>query len=199
MGTVSTVTISAVDFSVYALTANANTDATNYFVGSLSSSATAWAAASTDNQNKALVQATRWLDAAVNWSGTKTSDSQPLDWPRDGAACGDTAVTDGTTPDAIAHATFEVAGLLLQDADADASSGEGSNIKRAKAGSAEVEFFSSTLGESEDTAFPPLIHRIIKCYLDGSSYNIEGGNSYGTTDTTDFCEDDFRRSQGFGY
>lgn len=199
MAVVSTVTISTIDFDVYALTADPNQDATDYFVGSLSSSATAWAAATTDNQNKALVQATRWLDSAANWSGTKTSDSQPLEWPRDGAACGDTAVTDGTTPDAIAYATFEVAGLLLQDADADASAGEGSNVKRAKAGSAEVEFFSSTVGEAGDTAFPPLVHRLIKCYLDGSSINIEGGVSYGTDDSSAFGCDDFRRAQGFDY
>lgn len=199
MGTVSTVTISTVDFDVYALTADPNQDATDYFLGSLSGSATAWAAASTDNQNKALVQATRWLDRSATFSGDKTSSSQPLEWPRDNAFCGDSSVTDGTTPDAIAYATFEIAGLLLQDADADASAGEGSNVKRAKAGSAEVEFFSSTVGEAGDTAFPPLVHRIIKCYLDGSTYNIEGGVSYGTSSDSAFDDDDFRRSEGFDY
>ena len=199
MGTVSTVTISTVDFDVYALTADPNLDATNYFLGSLSSSATAWAAATTDNQNKALVQATRWIDSALTFSGTRTSAAQPLEWPRDGASCGDSAVTDGTTPDAIAYTAFELAGLILQDADADASAGEGSNVKRAKAGSAEVEFFSSTLGEDTDTPLPALPYRLIKCYLDGSSYSIEGGIASGTDDDSAFCDDDFRRSQGFDY
>ena len=78
MGTVATVTIATIDFDVYALTADPNLDATNYFIGSLSSSATAWAAATTDNQNKALVQATRWIASARSSRGAGGKGRTPV-------------------------------------------------------------------------------------------------------------------------
>ena len=45
--------------------------------------ATPWTAATLANKEKALVMATRVIDAAYQFHGCKTSDEQALQWPRD--------------------------------------------------------------------------------------------------------------------
>ena len=42
-----------------------------------------WTAASTDTQNRSLIQATRIIDASYEWQGERASSTQALDWPRD--------------------------------------------------------------------------------------------------------------------
>lgn len=195
MAIVTTVTIATVTYSVYGLTADPVGDADDYLNAKIG--ATAWAAASVDDRARALVSATRWLDRVSNFSGTKTVSTQPLEWPRDGATCGSTAITDGTIPDDIALAEFELALALTNDAAAQDASGQGSNVKRAKAGSAEVEFFSSTIGTSADTKLPTVAHDLIKCLLDGSGSAFGGGFASGADCSSSFDDTDFGRSGGY--
>jgi hypothetical protein len=196
MGTVTTVTISAINYSVYALVSDPVTEATNYFNGQLSPSATAWAAATADNRARALVTAARWLDRAVAWSGTKTSASQPLAWPRDNATCNGTNLGTNIVPDSIVYAQFELAGLILVDPTIAVGPGTGSNIKRVKAGSAEVEFFTGTLGTSSDTRLPLVAHDLVKC-LYGSSGGSGGSFVTGTCEESAFEEDAEELNQGW--
>ena len=197
MAVISTVTVGTDTYSVYALTANAVTDADSFWNLRLGAAATAWAAATTDDKSRALVLASDWIDRALTFSGTKTVSTQDREWPRDDAFCGDTAVTDGTTPDALATATFWLAGAITEDNTIVDGTGEGSNVKVAKAGSAEVEFFGSTLGSSTDTRLPVVANDYLKCYLDGSGMTIITPTGTGDGNTSAFCDDDFERGQGF--
>jgi hypothetical protein len=199
MATVSTLTIGSDTFSVYALTANPNTDADTFWNGRLGANATAWTGASEDDQNRALVMAVDWLDRVTqtNLSGTKTVASQALNWPRDGATCDGTAVADGTTPDNIADATFWLGGLLLVDSAAGSGSGTGSNVKSVGAGSASVQFFTPTINSITDTRLPIVAMDYIRCYLDGAGTDRGVGVASGTGCSSSFSATQFDLNQGY--
>lgn len=197
MAIISTITIGSDTFSVYALTADPVADADSYLAAKIGST---WSTASTLQKQQALVSAARMMDRAVSWSGDKTVDAQPREWPRDGAkdGCnGDEAVPDGTTPDAIAHGEFELADALFLDATVQASTGTGSNVKSVKAGSAKVEFFTGTAGTTDETRLPTVVNDLVSCFIEGSAV---AGGSFGTDDADGdpgYCQDDFDLSQGY--
>lgn len=198
MAVVDTVTIGADSFSVYALVlteAVANTD--TFWNGRLGPEATAWNAASADDKARALVAAADWLDRASTYSGDPTVSGQPRAWPRDGAvnACTGDAIADGTIPDDIFYAQAWLAGAILVDNAAAASSGEGSNVKQAKAGSASVTFFRPTQGSASDVRLPQVAHDYNKCYTE-SNANIAGPTASGTSRASGFCDDDYGLNSG---
>lgn len=199
MGTVATVTIGSDTFSVYALTASPAADATSFWNGRLGAEATAWGAATSDNRSRALVAATDWLDRAIGakLSGTKTVSSQPLEFPRDGAFCNGTAITDGTTPDSVAKATFWLAGKLLVDASAANATGQGSNVKTAQAGTASVTFFAATLGTALDTRLPVTAMDYVKCLLSGAGTASAAGFASGVDCDSAFSSKDYTLDQGY--
>lgn len=91
--------------------------------------ATAWTAATADNKAKALVMATRVMDAGYRFHGGRASEGQALQWPRQ--ACPDPDDADGgevpsnEIPDSVRDAACELAReLLIQDRTA-APPGEG--------------------------------------------------------------------------
>lgn len=57
-------------------------DAETYFESRLH--ITNWTEATTDNKNRALVQAARMIDRYVRYIGWKTEDTQAMEWPRAG-------------------------------------------------------------------------------------------------------------------
>lgn len=194
MGTISTVTVGTDTASVYALTSVALDDANSFHAVRLGEGTTAWNAATDDDKERALVLASDWIDRSSNFTGTKTSSSQPREWPRDGATCDGDAITDGTTPDELAYATFWLAGQILADNDAPASPGTGSNVKEAKAGSARVVFFTSTVDSG--TRLPTTAHDYVGCFLESAATIITPSAS-GTSGTSAFDCDDFERSEGY--
>jgi hypothetical protein len=196
MGTIATVTIGADTFSVYAKTADALADATTFFNAQLGTGKNAWATAGSSDKLRSLVMAADWIDRGVGpvFSGTKTVDNQPREWPRDGATCYSESIPNGTTPDALADAEFWLAGAILADNNAAAGTGTGSNVKKAKAGSAEVTFFSATLGSPNDTRLPQVAHDYVKCFFDqvtslGFASGVDGESA--------FCPTDFTRVEGY--
>jgi hypothetical protein len=198
MGTVSTVTIGTDTVSVYNLD-DGDTPAENlasFWNVRLGDVATAVAAASTDDLNRSLVIASDWLDRAITFSGTKTVEGQDRAWPRDGATCDGTAITDGTTPGELAFAAFWLAGQLLVDPTLAESAGQGSNVKKVGAGSASVEFFTPTIGSGRDIPIPRVAFDYVKCLQGGSTSNA-GGVASGTDSCSSFSEDGFERSDGF--
>jgi hypothetical protein len=200
MGTVTTVTISGNTYYTYALTAGAAvTDATTWHAGRLGSGSTAWGTATADNRAKSLVSASEWIDRAVGnqFSGSETSTSQPLEWPRDEATNNGVSVPDGTTPDDIAYAAFWLAGQLLVDANLASSTGTGSNVKEAKAGSALVRFFSSTIGTTQDTRLPITAMDFLRPFFGGSGTVYGAGVASGVTSASAFNAENFTRSEGF--
>ena len=195
MAIATTITITAIVYDVYGITSDPVQDATDYLAAKLGST---WATATTLQQQQAIITATRMLDRAVTWDGTKTVSTQALQWPRDGVTnqCTTSAVTDGTVPDDIAYAMFLLANQLFVDSTIADGSGTGSNVKRVKAGSAEVEFFSPTIETSSDLRLPRAVNDLAKCFI--ASTGTFGG-SFGTTtdDAETYCRDDDDRSQGY--
>lgn len=194
MATIETITIGSDTFSVYSHpTTDPVADSDTYLAAKIGSN---WSTATTLQKQQALVSAARFMDRAVNWSGEKTVAAQPREWPRDGANCGGESVTDGTTPDPIAFGQFEMADQLFLDSTVQDGTGTGSNVKKVKAGSAEVAFFSPTLGSAIDTRLPTAVNDLVSCYIEGAT--IVGG-SFGTSDADGdpgYCKDDFDLSQG---
>lgn len=197
MAVIATITISAVDYSVYALTSDAVADADDYLAAKIGST---WSTGTTLQKQQALISAARMMDRAVLWSGDKTVAAQDREWPRDGAVdgCnGDAAVTDGTTPDAIALGEFELADVLFLDATVASGTGTGSNVKRVKAEGAEVEFFTGTAGTIDETRLPTVCNDLVNCFIEGSEVT---STSFGTDDDDadpGYAADDFDLSQGY--
>jgi len=196
MASVETITIGAVNYSVYGLgNADPVQDADDYLAAKIGST---WSTATTLQKQQSIITAARMLDRAVIWSGSKTVAAQALQWPRDGAtnSCTGEAVADGSTPDDIAYSQFLLAQILFDDSTIADGSGTGSNTKRVKAGSAEVEFFSPTIGTSADLRLPQPVNDLAGCFIESTGTY---GGSFGTTtdDAEDYnrCDDD--RTQGY--
>lgn len=84
--------------------------ATAYFDAHLY--ATAWSNADGPTREKAVMMATRLLDANIDWRGARANESQALDWPRVMEPV-DGLPVENTVPVAIAEATLELALALL--------------------------------------------------------------------------------------
>lgn len=199
MGAVVTVTIGSDVFSVYALATDAVVEATTYHNGRIGTDATAWAAATSDNRKKSLVTSADWMDRAVEQflSGTRTVSNQARAWPRNGASCNGTPITNGTVPDSVALAEFWLAGQLLLDSSIATGTGQGANIKQAAAGSASVTFFTPTIGSSRDTRLPITAMDYLKCLFSGANTAIAAGFASGTSTESAFGPCDFQRSDGY--
>lgn len=195
MGQVATITLDSVNYSVYGVTSDPITDATSYLNARLGGGA--WAAASADDQKRALISAVRWMDRAVTWDGSKTVSTQDLQWPRDDVtnSCTGEAVADGTVPDEIAETSFELALVILNDNAAQDAASQGSNVKSAQAGSAKVEFFSSTLGSTQDTKLPQAANDIASCFYGSSGTQV--GEASGTSESSSFCDTDWELNEGW--
>lgn len=193
MAVIATITISGTAHSVYAITdaTSALSDAIAYHNARLGASS--WSDASSADKQKAIVTAARMIDRAV-WSGTKTVPSQANAFPRDNATCRGTPVTSGTTPDDIANGQFELALALLEDESVQDKRNTRTDIKRAKAGSAEVEYFKPNAGE--ETKFPTVVQQLIGCYLASASTDLQVPYAGGIVDS-DFTATDFDVTEGF--
>lgn len=196
MGVVETVTISAVTYEVYGLgNANPVGDADEWFGGRLGVSA--WTAATADQKAQALVTARRMMDRRPIWTGTKTDPAQGTELPRDGMTCDGEAVADGEPfPDNIVYGEFELALALLEDESIQDSSGTGSNVKSAAAGSAKVEFFRPTINGPNDLAFPVQVMEYIGCYFDSSNIGT-GGVVTGTDVDSEFDDELYNLNEGY--
>lgn len=76
--------------------------------------ATTWTAASTANKEKALMMATRLLDAEFSWAGIKATEEQALEWPRYDMTERNGFLVDGDEiPAALVDAVAEFARHLL--------------------------------------------------------------------------------------
>jgi hypothetical protein len=139
------------------------TDADTHFLHALH--AASWTSASPSTKDSALVTATRMIDRQ-QWRGSKTSESQTLLWPRSGVTYPDgDAVDSVSVPQFILDATCELALALIEDIEVQSNSSTGSNISRLKAGSAEIEYFSSV---QHGTRFPTIVHELLRFFLAGS-------------------------------
>lgn len=155
-------------------------DADDYFEDHIDS--TVWEAATADDQEKALVTATRILDR-LPWSGTKTESDQDLKFPRTGLVYHDgTAVADDAVPTEILHAVYELAKHLLNKPTDSQKLGTVNNIKRVKAGVVEVEF----LGQGVTLRIPQHVHDIVSIFLGSAGTYVESDYGEVAADDTNY-------------
>lgn len=195
MGSIATEIIGSDTVSLYSSGGDPNGEADSFWNVRRSPESTAWAAATEDDQNRALLMAADWIDRASRFTGTKTASTQPRAWPRDNATCDGEALADGSVPDDIANAQFYLAGVILVDNESAAAGGQGSNVKEAKAGSASVKFFTPTVGSASDVRLPLPAHDLIQCYLSAGTITAPKGT--GDTVSSSFDPLDFTRSEGY--
>ncbi len=181
--TITTLTINSIAYTSYASLAQADARlAVDPVRG------TAWTALTDPQKEANLVAATNRLDL-LPWVGSKTGaeDTQANAWPRTGVTYKDgTSVSTSEVPQQVEDATILVAGDITLNASAADAGSSGSNTKRVKAGSAEVEFFRPTIPGAQlqnEGAF-----KLIQCFLSSSSGLF--GVATGTDGTSSFCDVD---------
>jgi hypothetical protein len=90
-------------------------EAASYMEGRLNSDS--WDDATTDEQNRALVEATREISSIVGWCGRRVDDTQALAWPRYMAPIPDSGsgwyFSETEIPQAVKDATMELAFQFL--------------------------------------------------------------------------------------
>ena len=89
--------------------------------------ASAWTAATLANKEKALVMATRLIDAEFQFNGVKANDGQALQWPREDCQDpdGSDVLASNIVPRVVLDATCEMARELLVADRTAAPEGEG--------------------------------------------------------------------------
>lgn len=115
---------------------------TSYMKGRLNSSA--FDDASTDSQNRALVEATRYL-SPLSWVGRRVTATQALSWPRQWAHDPDSPTQDyfdsDVVPQRVKDGTMELAFQFLSAGTTDVAAYDASSeIKREKVGPLETEY-----------------------------------------------------------
>jgi len=161
---------------------------------------TAWTALASDDKDRALITAFNVLEGIV-WQGEKTGTAQH---PRTGLTnCnGDDISSASTAPD-ILMAQAVLAYEYSQDPSLAGSSATGAQLKRAKAGSAEVEFFQKQVTAASGaldaiSRLPLVVKDLIKCYTAaGDSAGIAGPTITGTGRASGFSDCDYDLNGGY--
>lgn len=73
-----------------------------------------WYASTVDQRTRALISATRSMDL-VEFTGTRSSTTQALSWPRTGVTTTDGAIANNVVPTKVKEGTWEIAKSLLKD------------------------------------------------------------------------------------
>lgn len=191
--TISTITINTIDYIAYASVAEADA----YLAVDPVRMAT-WAALSANDKGVNLVSGTRRLDF-LEWMGTKTGgDGQENDWPRTGLTYEESGNPVSTTevPKEVENATILLAGSIAITASVSQSESSGSNTKRVKAGSAEVEFFRLQAGKplQDESAFD-----LVQQWTEGAGVSAATGPlASGVDGESSFCDpDQFGLDRGY--
>lgn len=161
------------------------------FLDNLIDAGPLWLSVDPDSKARALLHATILLDNQC-WIGTKTADSNTLEWPRTGVTDADgNAIDENTVPDQIVNGTIRLAYELSQDPTLASQQNTGSNDKKYVAGSVSIEFFrpGGVLGTNGITRFPFAVMEFIREFLCG--YSGKGApSSFGTDHTSQFDDCD---------
>lgn len=104
-------TLSGTTANSYVTLAEANT----YFETAPDSAT--WTDKTTDQRNRALISATRWLDS-LSFYGSRCTDTQALSWPRENYKVDGLPLACTLIPPRIKTATYELARALANDPNA---------------------------------------------------------------------------------
>lgn len=184
MASPDTITISGTDYTVYAAVA----DVTDILQADYNR-ATGWAALTSAQQDQAVVTATLRFDRLL-WAGERTDpDTQVIAWPRTDMPAID-GITPGTSefPTRLLRAFAFYCYDLTATADLETQQNAGSNQRRLKAGSVEIEFFRGT--DLEAGVLPKPYMELVGPWLGGPSIAV--GALTGGDDTSNFS------STGYG-
>lgn len=158
-----------------------------------------WEALQDDVKGQYLIAATNRLDL-LTWLGKKTGGATQLNaWPRSDLKYEDgTDVSTTDAPNQLQRATILLAGSIASEPESADAGSSASNIKKVKAGGADVEFFSSPrviagTPLQDETAFT-----LIKLWLEGTAGSL--GNTVTGTDTasTFGTAGQYDRTRGYG-
>lgn len=111
MAAVIVATLSGASANSYVTLAEANT----YFETVPDSST--WTDKTDDQKNRALISATRWIDA-LSFYGDRCTETQALKWPRENYTVDGIDLACSLIPAEIKTATYELARALANDTDA---------------------------------------------------------------------------------
>jgi len=191
--TITTITIGAVDY-----VANASVAEADAYLAVDATRAETWVALTADQKGAKLVQGTRRMNLLA-WKGEKTGGDTQVDaWPRTGVTyASGNSVSTTEVPQGVEDATILLAGSIALDAEVGDSGSSGTNVKRVKAGSAEVEFFRQQTGVplQDETAY-----NLVKQFLaaSGVAASAVGPYASGTDAESSFADiDQWGRYRGF--
>jgi hypothetical protein len=103
-----------------------------------------WTDKTTDAKNRALISATRWIDA-LTFYGDRCTETQALKWPRDNYTVDGVDLACSLIPQGIKVATYELARALANDTDAvTGSTGTSGIYDEVKLGDLQVKYKSSS-------------------------------------------------------
>ena len=106
---------------------------------------TDWVSKSTDQKNRALISATRWIDV-LSFYGKRCSETQALKWPREDYKVDGIELACTLIPFGIEVATYELARALANDTDAiTGSTGTTGIFDQVELGELKVRYKSSSM------------------------------------------------------
>lgn len=191
--TLSTITIGGTDY-----VSNASVAEADAFLAVDAVREPVWTTLTVDQKGARLVQGTRRMNLLA-WQGDKTGGDLQVDaWPRTGVTyASGNSVSTTEVPTGVEQATILLAGSIAIDAEVGDSGSSGTNVKRVKAGSAEVEFFRQTTGVplQDETAY-----NLVKAFLaaSGVAASLVGPFASGTDASSSFTDiDKWGRTRGF--
>lgn len=118
---------------------------------------TIWGGLTTQQKEKALARATLYLDANVNWKGTRQYKDSALRWPRTGMADADgNDLAGGFIPEEIKRAVAEVAyAMQVEDIDRIRTQDRVSELV--------VDTIEIVFDENRPrSTFPPIVYNLLK-------------------------------------
>lgn len=183
-----TITVFHIDTSDY--TSYASLDEANKFLRP-DSRWTAWNPLSDEQKEVRLIQATREIDRAGTYTGTKVVESQPTEFPRMGLKRDGIAVTQ-TLPDDIVEACILLAGTIATNPSVISvtTTTATRQISGITAGPVEIQYSEGgTTTQTENTLFVPdeTADAIIRRYFkSAASTGVFGNLSDGTSRETEF-------------
>ena len=130
-----------------------------------------WTTKTTDQKNRALISATRWIDS-LNFYGDRCDNGQALKWPRTDVSC-DGVEADATyIPADIQAATAETAQALITTPTLMRGSTTGPGAyDKVELGDLKVEYRSSDAVSSVDSIIDvlPWLKSYLRCWVRNAS------------------------------
>ena len=125
-----------------------------------------WAALTEDQQEVALIGATKWMET-LPYAGSRCTSTQALSWPRSGASCDGVPAVCDAIPFKIKQVEVELAYQLSQNPDAiigppgGGGAAQGTYVKMQKLGELQQEFaeYSSADSSCDNCGDPALISK----------------------------------------